>query len=179
MAWTAPMTAVAGSVFSASMYNQYVRDNFLMLDAALATQAGSFFAGNGANSIVQRTPTWASMTSGATTTATTYGDLNDGVGPSVTVDTGTIAMVWVYCNQFNNDAAIRAAWMTFEISGATTLTASDTNAVQMQGVDGNRVGAGILVDTLTGGTNTFTAKYRVTTSGTGYFSQRRIVVWPF
>jgi hypothetical protein len=177
MAWTAPMTAVAGAVFTAAQYNTYVRDNFLTLDVSLATVENSFFAGNGTNSIVQRTPAWDARTGGSTTTSTSHADLADGVGPSVTVATGTMAMVWIYCNQYNTSAA--AAWMTFEISGDTTLAASDTNAVQMQGTDGDRAGAGILVDTLTGGTNTFTAKYRVSTSGTGYFSQRRIVVWPF
>jgi hypothetical protein len=177
MTWTAPMTAVAGAVFTAAQYNQHVRDNFLELDVAQATVENSFFAGNGPNDVVQRTPTWAARTGGSTTTSTSYTDLADAVGPSVTVATGTIAMVWIYCNQYNTSGS--AAWMTFEISGDTTLAASDTNAVQMQGTDGDRAGAGILIDTLTGGMNTFTAKHRVSTSGTGYFSQRRIVVWPF
>lgn len=177
MTWTAPMTAVATAVFTAAQYNQHVRDNFLELDVAQATAENSFFAGNGPNSVVLRTPTWDSRTGGSTTASTTYTDLADGVGPSVTVQSGTIAMVWIYCNQYNTSGT--AAWMTFEISGDTTLAASDTNAVQMQGTDGDRCGAGILVDTLTGGTNTFTARYRVSTSGTGYFSQRRIAVWPF
>lgn len=180
MTWTAPMTAVATAVFTAAQYNQHVRDNFLELDVAQATAENSFFAGNGPNSVALRTPTWDSRTGGSTTASLTYTDLADGVGPSVTVQSGTIAMVWIYCNQYNNDTGgTRAAWMTFEISGDTTLAASDTNAVQMQGTDGDRCGAGILVDTLTGGTNTFTAKYRVSTAGTGYFSQRRIAVWPF
>lgn len=177
MAWTAPMTAVAGAVFTAAQYNTHVRDNFLTLDVAVATREGSIITGNGANSVVQRTPAWDARTGGSTTASTSYTDLADGVGPSVTVETGTIAMVWVYCNQYNTSGA--AAWMTFEISGDTTLAANDINAVQMQGTDGDRCGAGILVDTLTGGTNTFTAKHRVSTSGTGYFSQRRITVWPF
>jgi len=175
--WTAPMTAVAGSVFTAAQYNQYVRDNFLQLDVALATTEGSIIAGNGLNSVVQRTPAWDARTPGSTTTSTSYTDLADGVGPSVTVTTGTMAMVWIYCNQYNTSGT--AAWMTFEVSGDSAITANDATAVQLQGTDGDRCGAGILVDTLTGGTNTFTAKYRVSTSGTGYFSQRRITVWPF
>lgn len=177
MTWTAPMTAVAGAVFTAAQYNQHVRDNFLELDVAGATVENSIIAGNGLNRVIQRTPAWDARTGGSTTASTSYTDLADGAGPSVTVETGTIAMVWIYCNQYNT--AGTAAWMTFEISGDTTLAASDINAVQMQGTDGDRVGAGILVDTLTGGTNTFTAKHRVSTSGTGYFSQRRIAVWPF
>src|ERR1044072_861619 len=176
MAWTAPMTAVAGAGFTAAQYNTYVRDNFLTLDVSMASVEGSFFAGNGTNSVVQRTPAWDVRTGGSTTASLTHTDLADGVGPSVTVATGTMAMVWIYCNQYNTSGA--AAWMTFEISGDTTLAASYINAVQMQGTDGDRCGAGILIDTLTGGTNTFTAKYRVSTSGTGYFSQRRIPLWP-
>lgn len=177
MAWTAPMTAVTGNVLTAAQWNQFVRDNLGMTAVANATVEGSFFAGDGLNSIVQRTPDWRSTTGGSTTTSTTYTDLADVNGPSVTVETGPVAMIWLYCNQYNT--AGNAAWMAFDVGGASAITATDAFAVQMQGTDGDRVGAGFLLDNLTGGLNTFTAKYRVSTAGTGYFSQRRIVVWPF
>ena len=177
MVWTAPRTAGAGAVFSAAQFNLYVRDIFNQTAVAQATVPGSLFAGYGANQVAQRTPASALMAAGATTTSTSYGDLSDGPGPSVTVQTGTVAMVWIFCNQ--NNSSGNAAWMTIEASGDSTVTAADGNAVQMQGNDGDRNGAGILFDTLAAGTTTFTARYRVSTSGTGYFSQRRIVVWPF
>lgn len=177
MAWTAPMTAVAGAVLTAAQFNLYVRDNLNMTAVAQATVEGSVFAGTGANSVAQRTPVHQLQGAGATTTSTTYTDLSDGVGPSVTVQSGQLAMVWIFCNQWNDSG--NAAWMTFDVTGDSSIAASDGNAIQFQGNDGDRNGAGILVDTLTAGTNTFTARYRVSTSGTGYFSQRHITVWPF
>lgn len=177
MAWTAPMTAVAGAVFTAAEFNQFVRDNMQETAVAKADIKNAIFTGNGLNEIAQRTPRGASKTGSSTTTATSYGDLLDGTGPTITLTTGSSAMVWIYCNQYNT--AGNAAWMSFEISGATATSASDSFAVQGQGTDGDRVGAGFLIDTLTGGSNTFTAKYRVSTAGTGTFSQRRITIWPF
>lgn len=177
MAWTAPMTAVTGNVFTAAQYNTFVRDNLMQTGVAQATIPGSILAGNGPNEVVQRTPAWAAVTGGATTTSTTYGDLSDVVGPTVTVRSGSTLVVWISCNQYNSGGT--AAWMTFEVSGDSSFPAADSYAVQLQGTDGDRNGAGIMVDFVTAGTNIVTAKYRVSTSGTGYFSQRRLAVWPF
>lgn len=177
MTWTAPMTAVAGAVFTAAQYNTFVRDNMIESCVNKATVKNAVFAGNGLNEIVQRTPRWTAKTGGSTTTSLTYTDLVDGSGPTVTVETGSKAAVWIYCNQYND--AGNAAWMSFEVSGASAIGASDSFSVQLQGTDGDRVGAGFLLDTLTGGSNTFTGKYRVSTAGTGFFSQRKITVWPF
>ena len=54
MAWSAPMTAVANSTFTAAQFNQYVRDNLNETAPALATAAGSYFAADGINSIAER-----------------------------------------------------------------------------------------------------------------------------
>ncbi|GII42264.1 hypothetical protein [Planotetraspora phitsanulokensis] len=37
MAWSAPMTAVANSIFTTAAFNQYVRDNLLETAPAKAT----------------------------------------------------------------------------------------------------------------------------------------------
>ena len=177
MTWIAPFTAVSGDVLTAAEYNEYVRDNMNETCVAKATVRNAVFAGNGLGQIAQRTPRWSGKTGGSTTTSTTYTDLADGVGPSITLTTGTLAAIWLYCNQYNDSGA--AAWMAVEISGATSFGASDSWAVQQQDTAGDRVGMGAIFDNLTAGVNTFTAKYRVSTSGTGYFSQRRIAVWPF
>lgn len=177
MTWTAPMTAVAGQVFTASSYNTFVRDNMLETGVAKATRPGSIIAGTGLNSVDQRTPAWSATTGGSTTTSTSYADLDDVNGPSLTVDSGSLAAVWIFCNQYNTNGT--AAWMSFAVSGASTIAADDSWAVQLQGTDGDRNGAGVILDNLNAGTNTITAKYRVSTAGTGYFSQRRLAVWPF
>lgn len=85
----------------------------------------------------------------------------------------------IYCNSFHS--ASLAAWMSYEISGATpTDSPSDNRAVQLLGASpGQHVGATFFhASILTPGTNTFTAKYRVSTSGTGTFSSRRLMVIP-
>src|SRR5690606_12967068 len=43
MAWSAPMTAVSGSVFTAAQFNQFVRDNLNETAPARATTAGAHF----------------------------------------------------------------------------------------------------------------------------------------
>lgn len=177
MTWSAPMTAVAGAVFTAAAYNTYVRDNMVETGVAKSTVIGSLIAGTGLNTVEQRTPAWTAATGGSTCTATTYTDLDDAGGPSLTVTSGSVIAVWTFCNQYNTNGT--AAWMSFAISGATTINADDTWGVQMQGTDGDRNGAGFVFDGLNAGSNTITAKYRVSTAGTGYFSQRRLAVWPF
>jgi hypothetical protein len=54
--WSAPMTAVANSTFTAAQFNQYVRDNLNETAPAKATSAGSYFVADGVNSIAERTP---------------------------------------------------------------------------------------------------------------------------
>ncbi len=60
MAWTSPMTAVSGDLFTAAEYNQHVRDNFLEMAASinkdLATSRGGFFSVHANNRLKQRFP---------------------------------------------------------------------------------------------------------------------------
>lgn len=176
MAWSAPMTAVAGAVFTAAQFNQYVRDNLGVSGPALATTRNSMLVGNGLNQVVMRKPVRDVAPDGTTTTSLTYTDLIEGPAPTVSLATGVKAMVWIYCNMYNTLG--NAIWMSVEVSGATTLAADDSRAIQLTGTDADRCGAGFLLD-LTGGNNTFTAKYRVSGGGIGYYSGRRLVVWPF
>lgn len=178
MVWTAPVTAVTGSVFPSATYNQVIRDNLLQTMPALTTTLGSFFTTVGTHQIAERTPQSDYDSGSSTTSSTTYTDLAAGVGPTVTCQTGTIAAVFLFCNQYNVGAT-NAVWMALEISGATTQAASDSFAVQLQGSAGQHIGACFLIDTLVPGLNTFTGKFRVSTAGTGTFSSRRIAVWPF
>ena len=175
MAWTVPITAVSGSVFPSAVYNQIVRDNLLQTMPALTTTLGSFFATIGTNQIAERVPQAAYVTGLSNTTSTTYTDLASGVGPSVTCQTGAVAAVFLYNNSYTTNTG---SWMSFEISGATTQAASDNFALQLQLSAGQHCGACFLIDSLTPGLNTFTAKFR-TSAGTSNFSSRRLGVWPF
>ena len=54
MAWSAPMTAVANTVFTAAQFNQHVRDNLNETAPAKATASGGYFVATGVNAIAQR-----------------------------------------------------------------------------------------------------------------------------
>jgi len=70
--------------------------------------------------------------------------------------------------------------MAYQISGATSVAPADNRGMHVFGGAGINIGASdvSLWTALTPGSNTFTAKYRVS-SGTGSFSARRILVMPF
>lgn len=95
-------------------------------------------------------------------------------GPSVTVATGTRALVIIASGCYNGGGAAIAS---FEVSGASTVAASDNWSVQNANVPGIRGASVKLVTGLTPGNNTFKMKYRGS-GGTGNFFFREIIVIP-
>lgn len=176
MAWSVPSTAVSGSPFTAALYNAQVRDNLLATAPALATTISSFFTASGTNAIGERIPQQANATGSSTTASTTYVNLADAITSSVTANTSTCAAILLYCNMSNSGA--NNTWMSFAVSGATTVAATDGSAIQRNISAGERLGITVYQTGLTPGSNTFTLRYRVT-AGTGTFSARRIAVIPF
>lgn len=176
MAWTAPMTAVSGSVFTAAQFNQFVRDNLNETAPAKATTAGAHFAVSGANEIVERLAVTDVVTTSQDTTSTSYTDLAT-VGPDVTADTGPQALVIVRGAISNSGTG--SSRMSYAVSGASSVVAADAQCVGVFGTAGTGALASdvSLITGLTPGSNTFTAQYRVS-SGTGTFSTRRITVFP-
>jgi hypothetical protein len=69
------------------------------------------------------------------------------------------------------------AYMSYAVSGLTTVAASDGRALQVQGQNFTRASATSVITGLTPGSNTFTAKYR-TSGNTSTFRDRDIVVIP-
>jgi hypothetical protein len=175
MVWTVPTTAVIGSVFPSAVYNQTIRDNLLQTMPAKTTALGSFFATIGTNQIAERLAQSDYIGGMSNTSSTTYTDLASGVGPVVSCQTGTVAAVFLFNNSYTTGTG---SWMSFDISGATTQAASDNFALQLQLSAGQHCGACFLIDNLTPGLNTFTAKFR-TSSLISQFSSRRLAVWPF
>lgn len=174
------MTAVANSIFTAAQFNQYVRDNLNETAPAKAANAGGYFVTTGVNAIAERTAGHDLINASETTASATFVDLAT-PGPAVTKTTGTSAFVAVY-GLISIDTAGVTALMSFAVTGATAVAASDTRAVSYQppsvaAARSLRVSAVTLLDGLTPGSNTFTAKYRVT-GGTGTFNNRRIAVLP-
>lgn len=182
MAWSAPMTAVANTIFSAAQFNQYVRDNLNETAPALATAAGGYFMADGVNSIVERRVQGAIDLDIGETTSTTFDDLDTpaAVGPSVTLTTGTQALVFSHCQMVNTGTGSCRAGV--EVSGATSHAAALNRSISVGGAANVFISAGTTVFyasglALTPGSNTFTMKYRVG-SGTGTFSDRRLIIMP-
>ncbi|MDK1473616.1 hypothetical protein QNO07_09310 [Streptomyces sp. 549] len=177
------MTAVANTVFAAAQFNQYVRDNLNETAPAKATTAGTHFAGTGVNSIAERVTSGAADLGSGTTTATAFTDLDApaSAGPSVTLTTGPRAILFYHCQLENSGAG--SSRMGVEVSGASSIATALNRSIGIFGSAGTtiEVGDAVLYTgglSLTPGSNTFTAKYRVS-SGTGTFSNRRLIVLPF
>jgi hypothetical protein len=124
------------------------------------------------------TPQSATVATGQATSSTTYTDLSTS-GPTVTITTGTKALVYLGCNMTNNTISSGAS-MGYTISGATTSAAFDQFALYMNAVtSGQNFSFGsppLYVTGLTPGANTFTSKYRAVSSGSATFTDRRISV---
>jgi hypothetical protein len=177
MAWTAPMTAIAGSVFTAAQFNTFVRDNLNETAAAKATIPGAHFAVSDTNQLAQRVLATASTLVTETTTSTVFTDLAT-IGPSVSVTTGVAALVFTHCGMENSGTG--SVRMGYEVSGASSVVAADNKGSGLAGTGGlNVVHSCVTIETgLTPGVNVFTAKYRVSAS-VGTFLSRRIGVVPF
>jgi hypothetical protein len=94
------------------------------------------------------------------TTSTTYVDLAS-VGPtaSVTLASARRVLVLVKANLFQT-GTVNRVYMSWAASGATTLAASDVNAVQHNGSGNDEAYCAVGFLDCAAGTTTFTAKYR-------------------
>jgi hypothetical protein len=130
------------------------------------------------------TPASASLTSASAavattqnTTSTSYTDLTTS-GPAVTITTGTKALVIVGAFAGPQVAGV-SAYMSFAVSGATTIAASDDYAFVNRGSgsnDDNRGCFATRLTTLTAGSNTFTAKYKVSNNNADFGTRNIIVI---
>lgn len=180
MAWTSPITFATGEILTAAQMNTYLRDNLLETAPAKATTPGGIFVTTGANAIAERVPAGATVAASQSTTSSTFVNLAT-VGPSVTVNTGSQAIVSLYSamsvNTSNNQAEAGYA-----VSGATIIAATSTRVIQIDGTpsgDELRIGATFFQSGLNPGVNTFTMQYRAPTAGvSATFVDRHIVVIP-
>ena len=179
MAWTSPITFVANTPLTAQQLNENLRDNFMVSEVAIASEPQGLIFATDLNTLVERVGSSDIIDTSETTTSTSYVDL-DTVGPTVTVTTGTRALLLFSC-QFQSDTTGCTMLMSIDISGNTTIAAADTGALQLDGIledKTNRMSLCNFVDELTPGENTFTAKYR-TSGPNGTFSDRNLTVIPF
>lgn len=119
---------------------------------------------------------YALVSTGQTTTSTSYTDLST-VGPAVTLTTGTKALIFITSN-IDNQSNNGQGHIGFAISGATTVAASDDQALHYysSGTIGLQYGAAYYVSGLTAGSNTFTLKYKSGNGSTQYFARRMLTV---
>ncbi|MER5252887.1 hypothetical protein [Streptomyces sp. NPDC002855] len=167
---------------TAAQLNEQLRDNMLETMPAKALEQHGFFTTLSENKIVARTSGKSHrVNTSQNTTSTSYTDLGT-AGPSVTVETGSTAFVFI-SGRVSNSGLASSTYMSFQVTGATTDTSSatmDDRALILDGVAANsgwRIGTWDLLKNLVPGENTFTAKYKVG-SGTGTFYYRQIAVWP-
>lgn len=173
MAWTTPLTAVANTALTAAQWNLSVRDNLLETPAAKATAANRIFVTTGSGAIAERRIVDDIVETSETTTSTTYDDLTT-IGPQIaSLNTGTKVFVWINCT-LSSSVTTNAARASFEVAGASTITAIDGRSIASTLTTGIRCGVSTLLD-VTAGNNTFTMKYKHS-GGTGTFSSRRLQV---
>lgn len=110
-----------------------------------------------------------------TTTSGSYTDL--ATSQSVTLTTGTKVLVMLTAECTANNGGYQ--FMSFEVSGATTIAASDTyclkNAISSNVTDDQQRHSAVNFLTVTAGSNTFTAKFKQS-GGNGIFQNRQITV---
>lgn len=177
MAWTSPATAVANEIWTSASWNSNVRDNMLETMPGLATTAGSTFVTQDVRQLVERIPDHENAVGSFTSAATTYSTHMD--GPTVTVDTGTTAIVY-FVARMSTSAANAEVMVSVGVSGPRNIAPSDDWRSMVSGVPGgsvNRVGASHMFINLRPGTNTFYMANRVS-AGTGTFAHRTLVVLP-
>ena len=123
------------------------------------------------------TPVFANTGSQGTTSAGVYSASlsgSPGTNPSVTLVTGTTALIWMSVEAQGPAANIFLS--SLAISGATTQAATDENAIRVRNSSFQDTYARSYIATgLTAGTNTFTYNYR-TSAGTATVAFRGLIV---
>lgn len=157
MAWTTPPTLSVNQVLTAAIMNAITQD---LIDLDARTR-----------------PSTNAVITGETTTSTSYTDLAT-VGPTVTIVTGTVALVIAEAALTGSNVAAEY-FMSVAVSGTTTQSPTDLGAAAMGAAAGatQQACAAFLLTSLTPGSNTFTCKYRAT-AGTLTASNRILTLWP-
>lgn len=121
------------------------------------------------------TPVSAQTATNGTTGSTSFTATlaSGGTNPSVTVTTGTTALIMVSATTLCTSGFTHN--MGVAVSGATTAAASTAQGTYSTQATANRHADVYVLTGLTAGTNTFTLQY-ITAAGTASFSQRNITV---
>lgn len=120
------------------------------------------------------TPVGAREPSGGTTTSTSYTTtLGAGTNPTVTLVTGTSALVSIGALIYNSGA--NETSMSVSVSGAATVAALDDYKIANGFTTGIAIGRTFVMSGLTAGTNTFALSHKAA-AGTGNYIYRTLGV---
>lgn len=137
---------------------------------------------NNGTGIPQGAADSAEVVTSQTRSNTAYGDLAT-VGPAVTVAVGTAGKLLVIITaECTNDTSGEPAKVSFDLSGANTLSANNSRALVCRNTTGAPQFQGTwakLLEGLNAGNTTVTAKYASSAGGTATFSNRVIAAIPF
>lgn len=125
------------------------------------------------------TPVSASTPDSGTRASTSYGALTGGgTNPTVTITTGTTALVML--SSWIGVGSNVGGYVSFAVSGATTLASSDNNMASLYQFGASNVEAqmsrSLIVTGLTAGSNTFTLEYKCNTASSITFQRRSLTV---
>ncbi len=173
MAWTAPHTYLADEPLTADQLNNDLYYNMLETMPAKATNDLTdnplFFYISGNNTIVGRERGYQFIKNIGTRTSFTFGDCTEFVGPTVSLTTGTKALIMWGCQPAttsnSSSTGDHETQMGYTVSGASTKAAEEERSLMfMQGVASVKTHMGFsqwdMRTDLTPGVNTFTCKYR-------------------
>lgn len=118
------------------------------------------------------------VTTSQSTTSTSFTDL--ATSQSITLTTGTKVMV-VLTSYIRTNVGGDSAYMGFEVSGASTVSSTTTKAIQMTPDETvsqypDMQMSAVYFQTVTAGSNTFTAKFRCTGGSSATFANRQLLV---
>lgn len=179
MAWVTPPTFVSGNVLTAAQLN-ILSGDLNETAVAKASAGGQLFVSTAANALAVRTPANATVLTSETTASTTFANLAT-VGPSVTVTTGTSALVIVSCEMSNNTIG-GFAYSGHDITGSSGIPADSSRTVNCRAAATNtgiHASFALHQGSLIAGSSTFKMMYQISAAGTGAFQNRTISVVPF
>lgn len=122
-----------------------------------------------------KTGTMSSVDASVANPAGTSFAASAGTDPSVTITTGTRALVIV---QARIASAGNYNFVGFAVSGATTIAAADADSATLGATATNALITFSKIVTLTAGSNTFTMRYRCNVSASGSYEFRKLIVIP-
>lgn len=192
-AWHTPDTAGASGQLTSAFFNGTVRDDLLLSETGIADLEYIHPDTNGimkyfvatASKVLTTRNIWSGSYADVGFTSSTSYIASTKNGPSVTAETGTVALCIIGAG-LGNTSGGATTFMSVAVTGATTVAESDNWAISIDGIDaGTTAGDNLLRRSsahlftgLTAGNNTFSAKYRCT-AGTALYTSREIIVIPF